>query len=156
MHPRAAASSRRSLNRGEQKPVSLMIHLLSKFCSLRETVPDFDLSTESATNACLLVPEHFKLLGCNAHNRCLSKAIYFILQLFVRQMPNVDSYTNEPMEIQKAVRRFLQENTCAVESRQKYELRAPLGLSVVHAHPPPHHFVFMLLQYIDDKNLFYH
>lgn len=77
-------TSKASLARAEQKPVSLMMQLPTKFCLPGHTNTSISFGVWSPVNACLLAPELFKLFGSYAEDYCLSNWIASILDIIVR------------------------------------------------------------------------
>lgn len=149
-HPNGA-SRRRSLVCVEQKSYSLMIYLLRMLYSPEGTISDVCKGPKSTADTCLPASKNFKFFECNADNFFLSKLMPFILEVFASLVLNVGSDINEPWEIQKVTRSYLQRKSCAVEYRRKDVYRASQWFSAVHF---PHHITFKLSQCFDNMDLF--
>lgn len=93
-HP-ADAAGRCALVRAEQKLVSPMTHLYTKFCLTGKTVFDFCMGTGSIAAASLFLPIQLNFFGCKAKDSCLSEPIDSILEVFAHQESNVDYKINE-------------------------------------------------------------
>lgn len=91
----------------EQKPISLITHLASKFCSESGTVCDFCMGTGLTVEGYILATKQFKFFGSVADDSCHLELTLFNLKVFARHILSDDSNINESEGIQKVTLRHL-------------------------------------------------
>lgn len=123
----AGKLGRSQLVRAEQKPVSIMTHLLSKFCPTGRTIPEIFISTGLTAKAFLLALKRFKVLGTKQTVSVFRSDASCFGSVCA---PSVQRWYDvvETVEIQGGARRCLQRIARAVESWQADACWASRGL----------------------------
>lgn len=124
-------SERCSMVHPEQRPISLMAHLLKTFSQLGGTVLYFCVGTESTAKACLLAPKYFKFVGYDVDSACITKTKSSILKIFAQQVLDDESNIDESEEIQVVAKHYLQRSATAAEYCCKKVWKCSRGLCAI-------------------------
>lgn len=152
-YPNTEPGQTRRRFRPEQKPVSLIKHIISKYTTGGDIVVDTCAGTFSTVKACMELNQHRRAVCSDIDENCSLLVEDDVIELYSKQLLNQHSdLTTADIETRQAAQLICQEVARRAVKERSDAWKTPPGLVPIQNFPP--HVVQYICQYWNDFTLY--